>query len=75
MIPYMNEVDGRFSVFMGDQAQLSVRNMRGQVLKFKIKGSKVHVKMKYKTKKLKSKMSYYHIEVKWRRSIIHLNIK
>ena len=44
----MNEVDGRFSVFMGDQAQLSVRNMRGQVLKFKIKGSKVHVKMKYK---------------------------
>ena len=39
-----------FSVFMGDQAQLSVRNMRGQVLKFKIKGSKVHVKMKYKNK-------------------------
>ena len=50
VIPYMNEVDGRFSVFMGDQAQLSVRNMRGQVLKFKIKGSKVHVKMKYKNK-------------------------
>lgn len=50
VIPYMNEVDGRFSVFMGDQAQLSVRNMRGQVLKFKIKGSKVHVRMKYKNK-------------------------
>ena len=48
VIPYMNEADGRFSIFIGTQAQLSVRNMRGEVLKFKIKGTKIFVKMKFK---------------------------
>lgn len=48
IIPYMNEADGRFSIFVGDQAQLSIRNMRGKVLNFKIRGSVVQMKLKFK---------------------------
>lgn len=48
IIPYMNEADGRFSIFVGNQADLSIRNMRGEVQGFKIRGSVVHVKMKFK---------------------------
>lgn len=48
VFPYMNEVDGRFSIFIGNQQQLSGRNMRGKVLKIKIKGPKIYLKMKFR---------------------------
>lgn len=48
IFPYMNEADGRFSIFIGNQQQLSGRNMRGKVLNFKIKGTKIYLKMKFK---------------------------
>lgn len=48
IIPYMNEGDGRFSVFVGKDEQLAVRCMRGEVLKFRTKNAKLKVRMKFK---------------------------
>lgn len=48
IFPYMNEADGRFSIFVGNQKQITSRYMRGKVLKFKIKGTKLHIKMKFR---------------------------
>lgn len=48
VIPYMNEKDGRFSIFIGTQEQLSARAMHGKVLKFQIKNSVFRVKLRFK---------------------------
>lgn len=48
IIPYMNEVNGRFSIFVGTKEEVLARCMSGRVLKFKTKGSMLKLKLKFK---------------------------
>lgn len=49
--PVMEEERGYVQLFIGTDEQLVGKNMRGQVLKLKIKKSVVHIKMRFKKQK------------------------